>query len=124
MADLNTKIRGAQIKDGTITASELATDAVETLKIKDLNVTTGKLAADAVDSTKLADNAVDSEHITAGAVDNAHLAGNIALTKLVSGTDAQVIVADVSGVPTYVDITGDVTIIRIRMRSSRLNLLR
>lgn len=47
MADLNTKIRGEQIKDASITASELATDAVETLKIKDANVTLAKLESGA-----------------------------------------------------------------------------
>lgn len=41
---LNTRIRGVQIKDADISALQLGTDAVETLKIKDLNVTLGKLA--------------------------------------------------------------------------------
>lgn len=44
------------------------------------------------------------------AVTNAKLAGNIALSKLVSGTAGQIIVANASGVPTYVTASGDVTI--------------
>lgn len=40
---LNTKIRGLQIKDADISATQLGTDAVETLKIKDNNVTLAKL---------------------------------------------------------------------------------
>jgi hypothetical protein len=44
---LNTRIRGVQIKDADITATQLANDAVETLKIKDKNVTLAKLASGA-----------------------------------------------------------------------------
>jgi len=59
----NTSITAAQlaadavetlkIKDLNVTAGKLATDAVETLKIKDLNVTAGKLATDAVETAKI-----------------------------------------------------------------------
>ena len=54
-------------------------------------VSNGKLASDAVTNVKVASNAA------------------IALSKLAAGTSAQVIVADGSGVPTYVAISGDVT---------------
>ena len=40
---LNTRIRGVQIKDADITATQLASNAVETAKIKDKNVTLAKL---------------------------------------------------------------------------------
>ena len=40
---LTTRIRGLQIKDGDISATQLGTDAVETAKIKDKNVTLAKI---------------------------------------------------------------------------------
>lgn len=50
--------------------------------------------------------------ISASAITNSKVAANAAidLSKLASGTTAQVIVADGSGVPTYVDMSGDATI--------------
>jgi hypothetical protein len=48
--------------------------------------------------------------IANGAVTNDKLAGSIALNKLVSGTAGQIIVANGSGVPTYVTASGDVTV--------------
>lgn len=50
---LSRSATGLKVADGGIAATQLATDAVETLKIKDLNVTTAKLANDAVDKTKI-----------------------------------------------------------------------
>jgi len=50
---------------GTIVASNLAADAVETAKILDLNVTTGKLANLAVTAAKLAADAVETAKIKA-----------------------------------------------------------
>lgn len=65
------------IPDGSITATRLASDAVETAKIKNLNVTTGKLAANAVTQPKLAADAVQTPQIADG---------NVTLAKLASGT--------------------------------------
>lgn len=50
--------------------------------------------------------------ITAGSIVNADVNASaaIALSKLASGTSAQVIVANSSGVPTYTTLSGDVTI--------------
>lgn len=48
--------------------------------------------------------------IGAGKVTNSMLAGSISLSKLVSGTSGQIIVANASGVPTYVAMTGDASI--------------
>lgn len=48
----------------SISAAELAADAVETAKIKDLNVTAGKLAADAVETAKIKD-----ANVTVGKLD-------------------------------------------------------
>ena len=53
---------------------------------------------------------VTSTNILDGTVANGDLAGSIALTKLASGTSAQIIVANASGVPTYVAMSGDATI--------------
>jgi len=65
------------VKTGGVTASQLGTSAVETLKINNLAVTTAKIAADAIDGTKLADNAVDSEHYTNASIDPEHLGATI-----------------------------------------------
>ena len=51
------QIDSQNIKNLTIQAIDLATDAVETDKIKDLNVTTGKLADNAVTNNKVDTNA-------------------------------------------------------------------
>jgi len=76
--------RTISVSTGGISATELASDAVTTVKIldsnvttakiADLNVTTGKLADNAVTNAKMADNSVDSAEIVAGAVDPSHLA--------------------------------------------------
>ena len=48
---------------GSVSTSQLASDAVTTAKITDLNVTTAKIAADAITEAKIADGAVESEHL-------------------------------------------------------------
>jgi len=55
---------------------------------------------------------VTSTMITDGTIVNGDINASaaIALSKLASGTSAQVIVADGSGVPTYATLTGDVTV--------------
>lgn len=63
-------------------------------------VTTGDTGT--VTSTMIADGTIVNGDISASAA--------IALSKLASGTSAQVVVADASGVPTYRTISGDVTI--------------
>ncbi|MBI2543284.1 MAG: hypothetical protein HYW24_03800 [Candidatus Aenigmarchaeota archaeon] len=45
-----------------------------------------------------------------GSVTNTMLAGSVALSKLASGSSAQIIVANGSGVPAYVTLSGDATI--------------
>ncbi|HPO05592.1 MAG TPA: hypothetical protein PLQ36_00615 [Candidatus Gracilibacteria bacterium] len=54
---------------GSITATELASDAVETAKIKNLAVTAGKLAADAVETAKIKDDAVTAAKLAYSVVD-------------------------------------------------------
>ena len=51
---------------GTVTASALASSAVETAKLANLAVTTAKLDADAVTNAKLADDCVSLEQLDSG----------------------------------------------------------
>lgn len=86
---LGTLIQNAEsggLAAGAVTATELATDAVETAKIKDLNVTTGKLAALAVTTAKIAALAVTTSELGADAVTNAKIADTaVSLEHLDSG---------------------------------------
>jgi sporulation protein YlmC with PRC-barrel domain len=75
---------------------------VTTAKINDLAVTEGKLADGAVTSTKILDGTILNVDINASAA--------IALSKLASGSAAQVVVHNASGVPTATTISGDVTV--------------
>ena len=69
---------------GTVTATMLAADSVDSSELVDGSidtshiganqVTTGKLANDAITGAQLADDAVDSEHYTDGSIDTAHIA--------------------------------------------------
>ena len=72
---LNTKIRGLQIKDADITVTQLANNAVETLKIKDLNVTLGKLETSVQTSLGKADSALQS--IAAGSITETELNASV-----------------------------------------------
>lgn len=60
----------------------------------------------------IADNSVTSAKIVDGAIVNADVNASaaISLSKLASGTSAQVIVHNASGIPTATTVTGDVTI--------------
>jgi hypothetical protein len=53
---------------------------------------------------------VTSTNILDGTIANGDLAGSITLSKLASGSSAQIIVANSSGVPTYSAMSGDATI--------------
>lgn len=113
---------GAQVDDGEITTAKLATsavttakiasDAVTTAKILDSNVTTAKINDSAVTTAKIADSAITSAKIEDGTIVNADISTTaaIALSKLASGTAAQVVVHNGSGVPTATTVTGDVTL--------------
>ncbi len=81
-----TFIRSSDLASGSIIASLIAADAVETAKIKDLNVTTGKLADGAATDAKLASNAVTEAKIASGAVTAAKIgAGAVESAKLADG---------------------------------------
>ena len=75
---------------------------VTTAKIDNLAVTEGKLADSAVTSAKIADGTIVNADVNASAA--------IALSKLASGSAAQVVVHNASGVPTATTISGDVTV--------------
>jgi hypothetical protein len=112
---------GAQVEDGEITtaklassavtAAKIASDAVTTAKILDSNVTTAKINDSAVTTAKIADSAITSAKIADDTIVNADISATaaIALSKLASGTAAQVVVHNGSGVPTATTVTGDVT---------------
>ena len=91
-------ITAREIAENAVTASELANDAVDTAAIVDLNVTTAKLAADAVTNAKLADNAVQTENITDLNVTTGKLADD-AVTNAKVADDAIALdqLADVTG---------------------------
>lgn len=70
---------------GTIGATNLATDAVETAKIKDLNVTVGKLAG-GITADKI--TSLSTTQLS-GTITNAQLAGSITADKIVSLATSQ-----------------------------------
>jgi hypothetical protein len=71
---------------GTVTATMLAADSVDSSELVDGGIDTSHLSADCVTGAKVADDAIDSEHLVDGSVDNAHLAGSIANAKLANST--------------------------------------
>ena len=82
MANRNTRIRGLQVLDKGIDTAQIADSAVEALQLN----------TDAVETLKIKDN-------------------NVTLAKLADGTDAQMIICDGDGYPTYVAVSGgDVSI--------------
>lgn len=122
MSKLVVAIRGAQINlgvagDGLIWATddamavnvdgssiEIVTDA---LQVKALGITDAMLAG----------SIVYDKLILTGAILNTDLAGSIALGKLASGVSADIVVADATGIPTYVAMTGDLTISNVGVAS-------
>ena len=88
-----------KIKDANVTAAKLASDAVETAKIKDANVTAAKLASNAVETDKIKDNAVSFAKLANSAAAglsvvgrSANSAGNFA--EINAGTDGHVLRRD------------------------------
>lgn len=87
----------------TVTAGKIFQDG-ESVTVSELN----KLGTPTVDIS----GAVGTLSLTDGSVTNAKVASaaGIQLDKLQSGSSAQVVVANSSGVPTYVALSGDATI--------------
>lgn len=112
---------GGAVANGSITTAKLAADAVNGDKIAD----------DAVDSEHIAGGAIDAEHFAAGVVGETAIADNaVTIAKLgdlqrgvmivgdasnetaelAAGTEAQVLVANANGDPTWVGFSTDMTI--------------
>jgi len=58
----------------SVDSSELVDGSIDTSHIADSQVTTAKLAADAVTGAKIADDTINSEHYVDGSIDTAHIA--------------------------------------------------
>ena len=59
----------------SISATELATDAVTTVKILDANVTVDKMAVNSINSDQYVDRSIDTVHIGLNQVTIAEMAG-------------------------------------------------
>ena len=98
----SSEVQTAEIEDGAVTEAKLASSAVTESKIASGAVTEAKLASGAVTSAKIADGTIVNADVNASAA--------IELSKLASGTSAQVVLANSSGVPTYTTVSGDISI--------------
>jgi len=80
-------INGAVIADGTVTANEIATNAITAVKIVAGTITATEIAADAITTDKIAAGAITASEIAAGAVtaNKITIAENIAFTGSTSG---------------------------------------
>ncbi|MBI4209010.1 MAG: hypothetical protein HY538_04810, partial [Deltaproteobacteria bacterium] len=76
--------------------------AVGSAEITDASIATADIADSAITTAKISDGTIANADISTTAT--------IVLSKLASGTSAQIIVGDATGVPTYVALSGDATI--------------
>lgn len=82
-----TYINGGKIYTGTVTATQIAANAIIAGKIAANAVTVGTIAAGAVNADKLAANSVNASKIVAGSITAAQLAAStITADKIASGT--------------------------------------
>lgn len=90
-----TNLPGGAPPDGSITATKLATDAVETLKIKDANVTADKLATNAVTTIKITDANVTAAKLATDAVETAKIKdANVTADKLATDSVTTIKIVD------------------------------
>lgn len=89
-------VADAELTAGSVGATELASNAVTTVKITDANVTAAKLAADAVETAKILDANVTTAKIADANVTAAKLAA--ALVALIQGTPAFTVGAEATDV--------------------------
>jgi len=88
-------VETAKIKDSNVTAVKLATDSVETAKIKDANVTAAKLAADSVETAKIVDSNVTAAKLAADSVETVKIKdANVTEAKLASNSVTNSKIAD------------------------------
>ena len=106
---------------GTVTATMLAADSVDSSELVDgsidtshigaSQVTTAKIAADNITSALIADDQINSEHYVDGSIDTAHIAdANVTLAKIENVTSGRIIVGNGSNRPTAVALSGDATL--------------
>ena len=108
---LDGAIATADIMDTAITNAKLTADAVTGDKIQNGAVDTPDLAGGAVTTPKIHNNAVTTNKIADTSVTNGKIADTtIGLGKLVTGSAAQLVVLNVLGAPTYVNMSGDATL--------------
>tara|TARA_R110002020_G_scaffold427900_1_gene637316 strand:+ start:1041 stop:1793 length:753 start_codon:yes stop_codon:yes gene_type:complete len=84
------------VKSGGITATQLASNAVEEAKILNGAVTANKLGADCVSGPKIADNSLSAEHYTNTSIHEEHLnddviSGQAALTEFPAIDDTMLV---------------------------------
>jgi hypothetical protein len=123
-------VTSAMITDGTIVDGDIsASAAIAHSKLANATpgqillgtTTSGVLTATALSGdvtvngagvTAIGSGKVTSDMIVDGTIVNADINASaaIALTKLASGTSAQVVIANSSGIPTYTTLSGDITI--------------
>jgi len=96
--DLSGTASNAQIVAGAVGATELATDAVTTVKITDANVTAAKLATDSVTTVKI----LDANVTTAKMADDSVNASKLNVTG--DGTSGQALTSDADGSMTWVTV--------------------
>lgn len=108
----NLSVTSAKLADGSVTTVKISDSNITTAKIADDNVTTTKIADSNVTTAKLADGAVTTAKIADSTIMNSDISPSaaISISKLSTGTSGQIIVANTSGVPTYVTMSGDATI--------------
>ena len=79
-------VTATMLAANSVDSSELVDGSIDTSHIADAQVTTAKIAADAVNGTKIADDSIDSEHIADGSIDTAHIADSQVTTAKLANT--------------------------------------
>ncbi len=98
-----TEVNSTGIKDATIAAADIASNAV----------TTAKINADAVTGAKIADDAINSEHYTDGSIDTAHIGDDqVTLAKMAGIARGKIIYGDASGNPAVLAVGSNGQVIK------------
>ena len=88
-------VTATMLAANSVDSSELVDGSIDTSHISSGAVTTAKLAADVVTGAKIADDAINSEHYADGSIDAAHIAdGNISSAKIADGNVTTTKIAD------------------------------
>ena len=85
---------------GTVTATMLAANSVDSSELVDGGIDTSHLSADCVTAAKIGDDVINSEHLVDGSIDTAHIADNqVTLAKMAGLARGKIIYGDASGDP-------------------------